>query len=114
MNDPEIAVDFLEAGYTFQVQFKKKLPGSQPGTGQVPDKLNLLEFCENKRTIKEMMAFLNLKHRETFTHNYLRPLMNEHLVAMTIPDKPNSPRQKYHITPEGVKALEADIRTGKF
>lgn len=92
---PEIAADFFEPGYAFQVHKKTvRHPARNRTTiGQLPDKLSLLKFCEDK-----MMAFLNLKHRETFTHNYyLRSLMND-LIAMTIPGKPNSPKQKYHIT----------------
>lgn len=119
---PEIAADFLEPGYVFQVQFIKRdyqASNQDPdkyrtSTGQAPDKLDLLEFCEDERTIKEMMAFLKLKHRETFTHNYLRPLMNEYFITMTIPDKPNSPNQKYQTTSEGVKALEAEAQAKEF
>ena len=83
-----------------------------PDTGQAPDKyrtsvklepemLNLLVFCKEKRSVKDMMAFLELRHRETFLKNYLYPLMGKGLVMMTIPDKPKSPKQKYMITPKG-------------
>ncbi|MCK5119097.1 MAG: transcriptional regulator, partial [Candidatus Latescibacteria bacterium] len=74
-------------------------------TGQVPDKLKLLSFCRQERSIKEMMAFLNRKHRETFSINTIHPLMENNLIAMTIPDKPKSPKQKYRITSTGLKEL---------
>ncbi len=127
---PEIELVLQEAGHAFQVQFRKKerggikkaLPRSGPGTmprtstGQVPDKyrtsflsapdmLKLLEFCKVERSVKDMMRFLGLKHRETFLNNYLRPLMERALVMMTIPDKPKSPKQRYLITSKGIKAL---------
>ena len=46
-------------------------------------------------TTKELMDRLGLKHRPTFRKNYLLPSMKLGLVEMTIPDKPNSSRQKY-------------------
>ena len=46
-------------------------------------------------TTKELMDRLGLKHRPTFRKNYLLPSMELGLVEMTIPDKPNSSRQKY-------------------
>lgn len=45
--------------------------------------------------VKELMDRLGLKHRPTFRKNYLLPSMELGLVEMTIPDKPNSSRQKY-------------------
>ncbi|MEW6380920.1 MAG: RNA-binding domain-containing protein [bacterium] len=131
LNYPEIELVLREVGYAFQVQFRKKsgtegvdlklghaefrqVPdkyrtstGQVPdkyrtSTGQVPDKLKLLDFCREERTIKEMMSFLNLKHRETFLANYLYPLMKESLITMTMPDKPRSPKQKYVITTKGL------------
>lgn len=119
LNDPEIEVIFQEVGYAFQVQFRKKGPGAAPppeigqapdrlrtSCGQAADKLRLLDFCREARSIREMMAFLKLKHRETFLKNYLYPLLRSQLLAMTIPDKPTSPKQRYVITPDGLKKLE--------
>ncbi|MDR3279279.1 MAG: hypothetical protein LBT23_02095 [Synergistaceae bacterium] len=41
------------------------------------------------------MARLDLKHRPTFRGNYLVPALELGLIEMTVPDKPNSNRQKY-------------------
>ncbi len=43
----------------------------------------------------ELMKLLDLKHRPTFRKNYLLPALEAGLVEMTIPDKPNSSKQKY-------------------
>lgn len=42
-----------------------------------------------------LMEKLELKSREGFRRNYLRPAMEMHLIHMTIPDKPNSRNQRY-------------------
>jgi ATP-dependent DNA helicase RecG len=79
-------------------------------TGQVtvlvPDMMRLLDFCKKERSVKEMMAFLGLKHRETFLKNYLYPLIKDELVIMRLPDKPRSPKQKYVMTKAGEALLK--------
>jgi ATP-dependent DNA helicase RecG len=76
-------------------------------TGQVPDKLKLLDYCSHPRGLREMMAHLDLSHRETFMANYLRPLLEQGLLAMVDPESPNSPKQKYVTTPKGLEKLGA-------
>lgn len=44
---------------------------------------------------RELLERLELKHRQSFSHNYLRPALELGLIEMTVPDKPNSSKQKY-------------------
>ena len=46
----------------------------------------------------EIMKRLGLAHRPTFRKNYLNPALEAHLIERTIPDKPNSSKQKYRKT----------------
>ena len=64
----------------------------------------LFVFCEVARTIQEMMDVLDWKDRTKFRNKYIKPLLELNLLAMTIPDKPSSPNQKYFLTEHG-KAL---------
>ena len=43
----------------------------------------------------EIQEFLKLTDREHFRKNILQPLLNKGLLLFSIPDKPNSPNQKY-------------------
>lgn len=63
--------------------------------GQVTGQDKILAYCVRPRTAKEIMALVGLKHRESFYNNYLKPLMQKGLIAMTIPDKPQSRMQQY-------------------
>lgn len=45
----------------------------------------------------ELMARLQLSHRPTFRKNYLIPALEQGIVEMTIPNKPNSRNQKYKL-----------------
>ena len=46
-------------------------------------------------SLKELMERLHLSHKPTFRQNYLTPALDQHLIEMTIPDKPKSRLQKY-------------------
>ena len=54
----------------------------------------------------QMMTHLKLSHRPSFRKQYLHPLLENGLLAMTDPDSPNSPRQRYVTTPKGRKQLK--------
>ena len=43
----------------------------------------------------ELMERLRLSHKPTFRKNYLNPALEQELIEMAIPDKPNSRNQKY-------------------
>lgn len=49
----------------------------------------------------ELMVAVGLKARVNFSRNYLVPALANGLIEMTLPDSPNSPTQKYRLTPKG-------------
>jgi ATP-dependent DNA helicase RecG len=56
----------------------------------------LVDFAGIKpRSREELMRFMNRKHRTQFRRKWIDPLLDAGLLVMTIPDKPNSPYQKY-------------------
>lgn len=56
----------------------------------------LMMVLENETfSAKELLERLGIRHRPTFSNNYLRPALELGLIEMTVPDKPNSNRQKY-------------------
>ncbi|MCW7552410.1 hypothetical protein NX722_07065 [Endozoicomonas gorgoniicola] len=85
---------------------------SEPGhkSDQASDQVkNLLRlFISNPSEplkVPDMMQKLALKHRPTFRKNYLKPALEQSLITMTNPDKPNSPRQSYLISTEGLSLV---------
>lgn len=56
--------------------------------------LDVMEY-DIPYTSKTLMEKLELKSKEGFRRNYLRPAMDMNLIHMTIPDKPNSRNQRY-------------------
>ncbi|MET4694390.1 Fic family protein [Endozoicomonas lisbonensis] len=55
--------------------------------------------------VPDMMQNLGLKHRPTFRKNYLKPALDLGLIIMTNPESPNSPKQSYLISQEGLSLV---------
>ena len=56
----------------------------------------LMDILGNETlSAKKILDKLNLKHRPTLSNNYLHPALKLGLIEMTLPDKPNSSKQKY-------------------
>ena len=67
-----------------------------------PVKRLLYVFREKpEQGIASLMEKLELSHKPTFRRNYLNPTLAQGDVERTIPDKPNSPVQKYRLTEKG-------------
>lgn len=64
---------------------------------QVSEQVGRLLLSLGERTLSaaELMSRMGLRHRATFSKNYLRPALDAELIERTVPDKPNSKNQKY-------------------
>ena len=69
----------------------------------------LIEVLEGEMTRDELQAILGLSNREHFRKEYLKPAINDGVVELTIPDKPNSNKQKYRLTHKGLKVKGKDL-----
>lgn len=67
---------------------------SDQDTDQDVTKL-ILKFCEVERSKREICEHLNFTNLTYFTRTYLNPLLEDGRLSMTIPEKPNSRKQKY-------------------
>ena len=78
-------------------------PNTDQVTDQVSDQVAALLRALGTKTLSalECMKRLKLSHRPTFRANYLNPALSAGLIERTIPDKPNSRLQKYHVTTKG-------------
>jgi len=92
---------------------EETLPSSVPGLSQVCPRsvpsdlfLQLLDMTREPTSLEAMMKILGQTNRTRFRKTVLRPLLDTGILAMTIPDKPSSSKQKYRITAKGVALLE--------
>ena len=82
-------------------------------TGQVGTKLGLsrdqvkiLRKCIKSKTMMDIMEITGRTNRTKFRDQVLRPLLDKGLIAMTIMDKPRSPRQRYQTTLQGRETIK--------
>jgi hypothetical protein len=59
----------------------------------------ILEFCKTPRYRSEVQAHVGIVNRDYFRKDILNPLIENGLLAPTLPDKPNSPKQQYATVP---------------
>jgi ATP-dependent DNA helicase RecG len=66
----------------------------------------MLRFCIDSQTIQAIMEVSGWKDRTKFRKKYTKLFMDLGVLGMTIPDKPNSPNQKYFLTEAGKRFVE--------
>ena len=73
----------------------------------------LLALCaQEPRTKQELLAALHLSNAYLNYKRHIVPVLESGLIAMTLPDKPQSRLQRYRLTPQG-RALLATLQTQK-
>lgn len=79
----------------------------QVGTksGLSRDQVVILHLGLGTTAIPDFMAAIGRTNRTKFRDQVLKPLLDSELIAMTIPDKPTSSKQRYRTTPKGKDAL---------
>ena len=70
--------------------------------------VEILHNCLYQKAISELMLLTGRSDRTKFRNQLLKPLLESGWLAMTIPDKPMSSKQKYRLTAAG-KTLLAEL-----
>lgn len=60
-------------------------------------------------SISEAMGVLGLSQKRNFRERYLNPALDLKHVERTVPDKPNSSKQKYRLTDAGRQHLQEEM-----
>lgn len=69
--------------------------------GTIKEKIIL--FCEEERSIYEIMEYVGHKNRTRFRRDYIKPLVELKQLKMTIPDKPTSKKQRYICSKDNIE-----------
>ena len=68
--------------------------------------IQILEFCKTPKQVKDIREKLNYINRSKFRTCYIRPLLDNGFLEMTIPEKPNSRIQRYRLTSKSIELLK--------
>lgn len=55
----------------------------------------ILEFCNEAKTLKEILEYCGYKNARSFREKYINPLLKDGKLKMTIPEQPKNRNQKY-------------------
>lgn len=101
------------------LEVAQSVVGTQTEPDQVGTRLALsrhqveiLRKCLTESEIADLMVIAERSDRTKFRNQVLKPLLADGLLAMTIPDKPTSSKQRYRTTEQG-KTVLAMIGEGK-
>ena len=94
------ATAFLE----FMLKAIKESIDQAMATDQVKRLMRAL--ARKERSSSELMQLLKLAHAPTFRKNYLNPALEGNWIERTQPDSPQSPTQRYRLTPKGIDWLK--------
>ncbi len=72
--------------------------------------IQILKNSERPVSMLELAEIAGAQHRSFFKKQHLDPLIEHGLVAMTIPDKPRSSKQKYVITKAGKELIASVLK----
>jgi len=86
----------------------RELPGKPLGgtkSALSRHQVMILRKCQQEQPLTVLLLAAGRSDRTKFRNQVLRPLLEEGLVELTIPDKPTSSRQKYRLTALGRSTL---------
>jgi ATP-dependent DNA helicase RecG len=95
----------------FEIQ---KVPSWQEKSTQLMRKkarylIGILSLCSEPIKMKRLLAHFDYKNEKTFRDNYVKPLREAGLIAMTIPENLTDPENRYRITEEGKLFLSGHL-----
>lgn len=71
--------------------------------------IGILSLCSEPVKQKMLLEAFDYKNEKTFRDNYIKPLREVGFIAMTIPEKPTDPDNKYVITEQGKSFLSGQF-----
>ncbi len=81
--------------YPSELKTDKKIQDKKIQDRKLQNINKILLICKEPKSVKEIITELNYKSASAFRRDYIKPLVKNGLLRMTIPDKPSSGQQKY-------------------
>jgi len=111
--DLQVLSSLLETDISDVVEFIRDKIVSKSGqkmskTAKIVSKsITIIDFLTTEHSREAILNHLGLINHSTNFKNYIKPLLDLEIIALTIPDKPNSQFQKYCLTEKGKKILKS-------
>ena len=98
-------------GYQFSLTYAdsdtNSVTNSDTNSGTLSEKQKVvLDFCRKPRNAREIMDRIGISYHSKNMKIYVKDLVLGGCLRLTIPDKPNSPAQKYVTTDDGLRTTD--------
>ncbi|MBC8386031.1 MAG: putative DNA binding domain-containing protein [Candidatus Cloacimonetes bacterium] len=104
-----LAILFIHHEFISSLSQEVSLTGTQADTHvstQVDTReFKVLDYCKTPHSREEVLVHLELKPHYKSFKRHVKPLIENGLIKLTIPDKPKSQNQKYVTTQKGLKIV---------
>ena len=69
--------------------------------------IDIIDYVKTEKNREEILIKISLSNHTKNYETYIKPLLDNQFIEMTIPDKPQSSNQKYRLTLKGKKILDS-------
>jgi predicted transcriptional regulator len=69
--------------------------------------IDIIDYVKIEKNREEILAHISLSNHSKNYETYIKPLLDNKFIEMTIPEKPQSSNQKYRLTLKGKKLLDS-------
>jgi ATP-dependent DNA helicase RecG len=107
LEPPELKYEGSGLWVTFRFRSPQEPRPEEAGTKPALSRhqADVLRQASTESSLVELMEVTGRTDRTKFRDQVLRPLLEAGLIAMTLPDKPKSPSQRYRLTHQGQTVL---------
>ncbi len=84
----------------------KSAKGQRETSVEGPSDIEILRFCMDYRSLKEIMTYFGVSNRTKFRKRYIDPLLEKGYLERIFPDSPTAPNQKYSSTSKGIMNID--------
>lgn len=113
LETPELKYEGSGLWVTFRFRSQQEPGPEKAGTKPALSRhqADVLRKASSESSLIRLMDVTGRTDRTKFRDQILRPLLETGLIAMTLPDKPKSPNQRYRLTHQG-RAVLANLESG--
>ena len=105
--DFQLLNNLLDNDLSDVIHYTRKKIVTKSLTKSLTKIIGLIDFLVTEKTREELLEFLEIGNQTINFNANIKPLLENGIIELTIPDKPNSRFQRYRLTEKGRKLLKS-------
>ncbi len=96
----------VDGAFEWREGGEKRASGQREVSVEGPNDTEILRFCIEYRSLKDIMTYFSVSDRTKFRRNHMDPLLDKGQLEKRFPDSPTAPNQKYRTTSKGIMIID--------